>query len=53
MASGKLDYSDNRIRYNGKTYMRKDGKIKYNGKWYEEGSKAFPWEKAAYKKQKS
>ena len=33
--------------------MRKDGKIKYNGKWHEEGSKAFPWEKSAYKKQKS
>ena len=53
MASGKLDYTDNHIRYNGKTYMRKDGKIKYNGKWHEEGSKAFPWEKSAYKKQKS
>jgi len=53
MASGKLDYTDNHIRYNGKTYMRKDGKIKYNGKWIEEGSKQFPWEKAAYKKQKS
>lgn len=48
MASGKLDYSDNHIRYNGKSYMRKEGKIKYNGKWHEEGSKAFPWEKAAY-----
>ena len=48
MASGKLDYTDNHVRYNGKSYHRKDGKIKYNGKWHEEGSKAFPWEKAAY-----
>ena len=48
MASGKLDYTDNHVRYNGKSYHRKDGKIKYNGKWHEEGSKSFPWEKAAY-----
>jgi hypothetical protein len=48
MKSGKLDYSDNHIRYNGKSYHRKDGKIKYNGKWIDEGSKSFPWEKAAY-----
>tara|TARA_R100000329_G_scaffold143623_1_gene127757 strand:+ start:28 stop:381 length:354 start_codon:yes stop_codon:yes gene_type:complete len=52
MAAGKLDYGDNYVRYNGKTYPRKDGKIKYNGNWMEEGSKSFPWEKAAYKKQK-
>ena len=37
----------------GKKYPRKDGKIKYNGKWSEEGSKSFPWEKAAYKKTKA
>ena len=48
MAAGKLDYSDNHIRYNGKSYMRKEGKVKYNGKWHDEGSKSFPWEKAAY-----
>jgi|TARA_R110000787_G_scaffold70110_2_gene155859 hypothetical protein len=49
MASGKLSYGDDFIKYNGKTFHRKDGKINYNGKWTEEGSKDFPWEKAAYK----
>tara|TARA_R100000742_G_C4255462_1_gene73408 strand:+ start:281 stop:637 length:357 start_codon:yes stop_codon:yes gene_type:complete len=53
MASGKLDYSDNHVRYNGKSYHRKDGKINYNGKWLEEGDKSFPWEKTAYKKTKA
>tara|TARA_R110000737_G_C14364157_1_gene447496 strand:- start:136 stop:492 length:357 start_codon:yes stop_codon:yes gene_type:complete len=48
LKSGKLDYGDDHVRYSGKTYHRKDGKIKYNGKWHNEGSKAFPWEKAAY-----
>tara|TARA_R110000851_G_scaffold173200_3_gene319552 strand:- start:568 stop:924 length:357 start_codon:yes stop_codon:yes gene_type:complete len=49
MKSGKLNYTDNDISYNGKKYPRKDGKIKYNGSWHDEGSKSFPWEKAAYK----
>jgi len=53
MSSGKLAYTDNDITYMGKKYPRKDGKIKYNGKWSEEGSKSFPWEKAAYKKTKA
>ena len=51
MKSGKLAYGDDWVRYKGKTYHRKDGKIKYNGKWSIEGSKSFPWEKAADKKQ--
>tara|TARA_R100000231_G_scaffold72536_1_gene57054 strand:- start:420 stop:773 length:354 start_codon:yes stop_codon:yes gene_type:complete len=51
MKEGKLDYGDDWIRYNNKTYPRKDGKIKYNGKWTDEGDKSFPWEKSAYKKQ--
>ena len=50
MAKGKLDYGDDYVRYNSKTYPRKDGEIKYNGKWYEEGDDRLPWEKAAYKK---
>jgi hypothetical protein len=49
MASGKLAYGDDFVRYNGKTYHRQNGKINYNGKWSEEGSKNFPWEKSAYK----
>ena len=47
MKSGKLSYGDDYVRYNGKTYHRKNGKIKYNGKWHEEGSMNFPWEKRA------
>ena len=49
MSSGKLGYGDDHVRYNGKSYHRENGKIKYNGKWIDEGSKEFPWEKAAYK----
>jgi hypothetical protein len=47
-----LNYSNNSIEWNGKSYPRKNGKIKYNGKWVMEGSKSFPWEKEAYKKEK-
>ena len=49
MASGKLAYGDDFIRYNGRTYHRQNGKINYNGSWTPEGDKSFPWEKAAYK----
>lgn len=47
-----LDYTDNSITWNGKKYPRKNGKIKYKGKWTMEGSKSFPWEAEAYKKEK-
>ena len=47
MKEGKLSYGDDHIRYNNKTYHRKDGKIKYNGKWLPEGDKSLPWEKKA------
>jgi len=50
MESGKLAYGDHWIRWNNKTYPRKEGEIKYNGKWHEEGAKSLPWEKVAYKK---
>ena len=49
MASGKLAYGDDYIRYNGRTFHRKNGKINYNGSWKPEGDKSFPWEKRAYK----
>ena len=45
MQSGKLDYDDNSITWNGKKYARKNGKINYKGKWLREGSREFPWEK--------
>jgi hypothetical protein len=47
-----LDYNDKYVTWNGKKYPRKNGKIKYNGKWTMEGSKSFPWEQEAYKKEK-
>jgi len=49
MKIGKLAYGDDFVKYNGKTYPRKDGKIKYNGKFHEEGSMVFPWEQRAKK----
>ena len=47
-----LNYSDTSIEWEGKSYPRKNGKIKYKGKWIMEGSKSFPWEQEAYKKEK-
>ena len=52
MASGKAAFGDDWVRWEGKTYKRKDGKIQYNGKWDDEGSKKFPWEKSAMKAEK-
>ena len=49
MSSGTLAYSNDWIRYKGKTYPRKNGKIKYDGKWKIEGHGDFPWEKRANK----
>ena len=49
MASGKAAFGDDWVRWEGKTYARKDGKIKYNGTWSDEGSSRFPWEKSAMK----
>ena len=46
-----LDYNDKYVTWNGNKYPRKNGKIKYNGKFISEGSKIFPWEKEAYKKE--
>ena len=49
----KLSYEDDYIRYNGRTYPRKNIKGKdmildvEKGKWKEAGSHDFPWEKDA------
>ena len=48
-----LNYTDNSVSWNGETYPRENGKIKYKGKWLIEGHKSFPWEKEAYKKEKT
>ena len=53
MESGDGSYTDDHVRWKGKTYPRKDGKIKYNGTWSVEGSDAFPWEKEAIKAEKN
>ena len=44
MRIGKLGYTDDAIKWNGKVYSRKDGMINYEGKMLPEGSKEFPWE---------
>ena len=43
-----LDYNDNELIYDGKSYARKDGKIKYEGEWKDEGWPGFIWEQKAY-----
>jgi len=50
MRTGKLEYSDNFVKYDGVTYPRetRNGRdmIKIDGKWTEAGGN-FPWEKDA------
>jgi len=50
MRTGKLEYGDNFVKYDGVTYLRetRDGRdmIKIDGKWSEAGGN-FPWEKDA------
>ena len=45
---GKLEYTDDYIKYNGETFARetRNGKdmIKVDGKWKEAGDHGFPWE---------
>tara|TARA_R110001599_G_scaffold60257_1_gene167520 strand:- start:300 stop:671 length:372 start_codon:yes stop_codon:yes gene_type:complete len=47
MESGKLDYTDSNVKWDGKNYPRKNGKVLYSGKWLDEGDNRFPWEKGA------
>ena len=49
MKSGELGDGDDYVRWQGRTYPRKEGKIKYNNKWHTEGDKKLPWEKIANK----
>jgi len=50
MRTGKLEYGDNFVKYDGVTYLRetRNGRdmIKIDGKWTEAGGN-FPWEKDA------
>jgi len=51
MRTGKLEYGDNHIKYNGDTFAREtiNGKdmIMIDGKWSEAGEVKFPWENDA------
>jgi hypothetical protein len=49
MQTGRAGFGPDYVRWEGKTFPRKDGKIKYNGKWLEEGHRSFPWEQSANK----
>jgi len=48
MKIGKLEYGDNHIKYNGKTFIRQtiNGRdmIQVDGEWKEAGDGEFPWE---------
>ena len=48
---GKLEYTDDYIKWNGETFVRETRNnkdmIKVDGKWKEAGSGGFPWEKEA------
>ena len=48
---GKLEYTDDYIKWNGETFKRetRNGKdmIKVDGKWKEAGDSGFPWEQEA------
>jgi len=51
MKIGKLEYADDYIKWNGRTFKRetRDGKdmIQIDGKWKEAGDGGFPWENEA------
>ena len=51
MKTGKLEYGDDYVKYNGETFAREtiDGKdmILVDGKWKEAGHTGFPWENDA------
>ena len=51
MKIGKLEYTDDYIKWNGDTFERKDingvDSILVDGKWKEAGDEGFPWENDA------
>ena len=51
MKIGKLEYTDDYIKYNGESFPRMDingvDSILVDGKWKEAGDKGFPWENDA------
>ena len=51
MKIGKLEYADDYIKWNGKTFPRKTrynkDMIQVDGKWKEAGDDGFPWENEA------
>jgi hypothetical protein len=49
----KLNYDDSFVYYKDKKYKRANGNIIYNGKSYIEGHPDLPWEKRAYKAEKT
>jgi len=49
MESGRADYDDNNVIWEGKKYPRKNGKVLFNGAWHEEGDHDLPWEAEAVK----
>ena len=49
MESGRANYTDNSVTWEGTAYPRKTGKIQYKGKWYPEGHQDLPWEAEAIK----
>jgi len=49
----KLNYDDNFVYYKNNKYKRANGNIEYNGKSYIEGHPDLPWEKRAYKAEKT
>ena len=51
MRTGKLEYGDDYVKYNGETFRRETigGKdmILFEGEWKEAGEPGFPWEQVA------
>ena len=42
--TGRVDYDDETLTWDGVEYPREDGYILYEGQWMEEGDPELPWE---------